>query len=224
MSRDVYATALRNSLEEIRKICPDVKCSFLFTRDGTLVAGDAKADSVEMAAGPFQNLAEKADVIGGIDTVLIDGEGGRILLSRAKDMYLAMVTSKDADMPYLFSVTRVIIPTMLKLLESIAPTPLKFVPSVQLQVDKLSGFRSRLVGDTVEMDRQTLKQWADLHDGGDAIEVEIEAFSGKRARFRVRAIEDSALEGKGIIRLPEKAAKVLKVQKGEIVRVKPAGS
>ena len=43
----------------------------------------------------------------------------------------------------------------------------------------------------------------------------------KQARCRVRAIEGSELEGKGLIRIPEKALQALEVKKGELVRVKP---
>ena len=62
MSKEVFVTALNSSLKEIRNICPDIKCSFLFTKDGTLVAEDALADDIAMekAMGPLQNLAEKA--------------------------------------------------------------------------------------------------------------------------------------------------------------------
>jgi len=223
LSRDVFATALENSLKEIRNICPDVKCSFLFTRDGALVARDAQADDtlMEKAVRLFQNVSEKATMIGGLNTFLIDGDNGRVYVSCANDMYLAMVTSKDADMPYLRSVTRVIIPTILKLLESIVPTPLKFVPSIQLVADNLSGLRSKFAGDTVEIDHETLDQWSKLFNGRGVSEVEIEAFSGKQARCRVRAVEDMALEGKGLIRIPEKAFQALEVKKGELVRVKP---
>lgn len=223
MSSDVFVTALRNTLKEIRNICPEVKCSFLFTRDGVLVAGDGQADDpvMEKAVPLFQNVAEKADIVGGLDSFLIDGSDGRVYISCAKDMYLAMVTSKDADMPYLRSVTRVIIPTIMKLLESIIPTPLKFVPSLQLVVDTLGGFRSKFAGDTVEIDHEILGQWSELFDGKDVSGVEVEAFSGKQARCRVRAIENSELEGKGLIRIPEKTSQTLEVKKGELVRVKP---
>ncbi len=223
MSRDAFTAALRNTLKEIGNICPDVKCSFLFTTDGILVAGDAQAEDtvMEKAVRLFQNAAENAAIIGGLNTFSIVGDNGRVYVSCANDMYLAMVTSKDADMPYLRSVTRVIIPTILKLLESIVPTPLKFVPSSQLVADNLSGFRSKITGDTVEIDHETLNQWSKLLNGRGVGEVEIEAFSGKQARCRVRAIEDSALEGKGLIRIPEKAFQALEVKKGELVRVKP---
>ena len=223
MNEDVFAAALRNSLNEIRNICPDVGCSFVFTKNGVVVAGDAHADNrvLEKAVRSFQSLAEKADVVGGLDTLLIDGDKGKIYISCLDDMYLAMITSKDADIAYLRSITHVIVPTILKLLENILPTPLKFVPPQHLTVDTLSGFKARFSADTVEIDQEILKQWSEIFDKQDIKEVEIEAFSGKTAQRKVQAINDSKLEGKGLIRIPEKTCQMLEVKTGELVRIKP---
>jgi hypothetical protein len=139
-------------------------------------------------------------------------------LSRVDDMYLALATSKSADTTYLQSVTRVIVPTVLKLLKSITPTPLKLAPSKQLIVDTFSGF---FAGDSVQVDPKTLKQWSKLLNRKNVDEVEIEAFGGKSAQCKVKEISDQKLKGKGIIRIPEKVCNKLEVKKGELVKVKP---
>lgn len=223
MSKDVYAAALRNTLREIRNICPDVTCSFVFTKDGTVVARDAQATEtpIEKAVPLFQGITEKAVMIGGLDALLINGDNGKMYISCAEDMYLAMATSENADIAYLHSVTRVIVPTILRLLESIVPTPLKFVPSQQLTVDNVSGFRTRFASDTVQVDHEILEQWSKLFNGKYVHSVKIEAFGGKLARCKVKAIEDPSLEGNGLIRIPEKTCQTLEVKKGELVRVKP---
>lgn len=223
MSKDVYADALSNSLTEIKNICPDVSCSFIFTKDGMVVAGDAQAvgTMMEKLARAFESVAENAALIGELDTLLIDAENGKAYISCANDMYLAMITSKNADITYLRSVTRVIIPTILKLLKSIIPTPLKFVSSQQLVVENITGFREMFTGDTVQIDHEVLKQWSELFDGKEVSEVEVEAVSGKLAQYKVKAINDSKLEGRGLIRMPEKTCQTLEVKKGELVRVKP---
>ena len=223
MNQDAFAAALRNSLDEIRNICPDVRCSFIFTKDSVIVAGDAHADSaaMEKAARSFQSIAEKTDAVGGLDTLLIDGDKGKVYISCLDKMYLALTTSKDADIAYLRSITRVIVPTILKLLESILPTPLKFVPPQHLTVDTLSGFKARFSADTVEIHREILKQWSERFDGKDISQVEIEAFGGKTTQCKVKAINDSNLNRKGLIRIPEKTCQMLEVKTGELVRVKP---
>jgi len=223
MNKDVFAAALRNSLNEIRAICPDVGSSFVFTKDGVVVAGDAHVDNtvMEKAARSFQNIAEKTDVVGGLDTLLIDGDKGKVYISCLDNLYLAMITSKDADIAYLRSIAHVIVPTILKLLESILPTPLKFVPPQQLTVETLSGFKARFTADTVEIHQEILKRWSEIFDGQGINKVEIEAFSGKTAECKVKAINNSNLEGKGLIRIPEKICQILEVKTGELVRIKP---
>ena len=220
MDKDLYAVALNNALNEIRNVCPDVSCSFIFTKDGLVVAADEQTadETIEKAMRSFQSLEEKAKAIGGLNNFLINGKGGKVIISNVNDMYLTMVASKKADLAYLQSVTRIIVPTILKLLEGITPTPLKFAPSQQLIVDTLSGF---FVGNSVEIDPQVLKQWSEILNGKNINEVEIEAFGGKATQCKAKAINEPKLKGKGIIRIPEKMCKSLKVKKGELVRVKP---
>lgn len=220
MSNDVYAVALKSALNEIEKICPDVSCSFIFTRDGTIVAGDSEANEerMEKMVRSFQSIVEKADGIGGLQALLVEGKKGDVHLSRINDMYITLVTSKNADTTLLKSVTRVIFPIVLKLLESIAPTPLYHASSKQFIVDTLSGF---FVGDSVQIDLEILEQWSQLLNRKSVGEVEIEAVGGKVAQCRVKEINDPKLKGKGIIRMPEKIRKTLEVKNGELVKVKP---
>ena len=137
-------------------------------------------------------------------------------------MYLALAASENVDTIYLHSVARVIIPTVLRLLETITSTPLpESAPSKQLVVDTLSGF---FVGDSVEIDIELLEEWAGLSNQEIISEVEIEAFGREAMQCRVKEIRDSKLKGKGMIRIPEKICKTLEVKKGELVTVKPAST
>ena len=40
MDNEVYSFALKNTLNEIQNICPDIKNSFMFKKDGEIVAED----------------------------------------------------------------------------------------------------------------------------------------------------------------------------------------
>jgi predicted regulator of Ras-like GTPase activity (Roadblock/LC7/MglB family) len=223
MSNDMYATALKDTLTEIQKMCPDIKYSFIFTKDGAIIAGDGEADDtlMEKTVHSFQSLAEKAVVIGELDGLSIDGEKGKLRISRVKELYLVVKASPHADTTYLHSVTNVIVPTVLKLLEKIAPTPLKFMPSKQLIVDPLTGF---FTGDNVQIDDTQLKEWSQHLDGKDVNEVEVETIGGKKTRCGVKKIGDAKQQGKGLILIPEKTCRALEAKKGELVRVKPIAS
>jgi predicted regulator of Ras-like GTPase activity (Roadblock/LC7/MglB family) len=228
MNNDPYAVALKKALTEIKNICPDVRRSFIFAEDRVIATGDPEPDEETMkkTIDSFQSVAEKADAIGSLKAFYVNGNKGKIILSGVNDMYLALAASEDADTTYLHSVTRVIIPTVLKLLETItptppaSPTPLQSEPSKQLIVDTLSGF---FVGDSVQIDTELLEEWARLLRESVS-EVEIESVDGEATQCKVKEINDSKLKGKGMIRIPEKVCKTLEVKKGELVKVKPAST
>ncbi len=121
---------------------------------------------------------------------------------------------------YIQTVTGVIVPTVLKLLKEIteAPTPPKVAPPQQLTVRKITGF---FVGDSAEIDQTILTDWSKFFEGKTISSVEIQALNGKTARCIVEAIDDKKLEGKGLVRIPDKVFKRLKVKEGSLVRVKP---
>lgn len=223
MNEEAYATALKNTLTEIQNIYPDVSCSFFFTEDGKIVAGnpEAKDETTEKTVHSFWSLAEKADSIGDPETLFINGENGKVHFIRVNNMYVALATSESVDMTYVQSFVRIIIPTILKLLETTTPTPLQFISSKQLIVHTLSGF---FVGDSVQIDVETLASWSERLNKKGVNEVHIKASEGKVAKCRVKELDDPKLKGKGIIKIPEKVCRKLGVKEGESVTVKPTES
>ena len=223
MSEEVYVTALNNTLTEIKNISPDVKHSFIFTDDGTIVARDEDIENISLKKTMhfFQHLVEKADSIGGLKALAINGEKGKLYISRVNDMYLAVTTSANADVTYLQSIVNVIVPTILKLLKTIAPTPLKFMPSQQFVVDNITGL---FAGDNAQIDQERLMEWSNIFDGKNINEVEVESFRGKKTTCNVKKISNQKLQGKRLILLPEKTCRTLEIKKGDFVKVKPKSS
>ncbi|MCW3985767.1 MAG: hypothetical protein NWE91_05095 [Candidatus Bathyarchaeota archaeon] len=132
MSNEAYAFALKNALTEIRNVCPDVQTCFLFDKEATVIAGDAETPeaTLERVVSSLEGILEKVDTIGGLNSLVVECSKGNVHISCINDMYLTMVASKKADMKYLETVARVLIPTVIKLLDSLGPTPLKhFSPS-----------------------------------------------------------------------------------------------
>jgi hypothetical protein len=221
MDKDAYATALETAIAEIKKVCPGIKSSFVFTREGDVVAGDSEASAdTKRTLHFFQNIRDKADAIGGIQALSVNCTEGDLQISQANHMYLVTATSKGADTKYLLTITGVIVPTVLKLLKGITltPTPLKIASPQQLTVKKITGF---FVGDSAEVDRKILTEWSDFLKGRTINVVEIQAENGRKTKSKVKAMDDERLEGKGLIRMPERTIKTLKVNEEEIVTVKP---
>jgi len=135
LDNEVYSFALKNTLNEIRNVCPDITHTFMFTEDGEILAADENTPekTIIQVIDAFDGILEKADKIGGVEGITLEGSNGRVNVSCIKDMYFATVTSKKADINYVNTVTRVLIPTVLKLLEKICPTPLKNPPPPKIE-------------------------------------------------------------------------------------------
>lgn len=260
MTNETYAFALKNALTEIRNVCSDVQTCFLFDKEAAVVAGDAETPeaTIEKVVRSLEGILEKADTIGGLNSLVIEGNKGNVHISCVNDMYLTMITSKNADMKYLETVARVLIPTVIKLLDSLDPTPLRQLPpsptllepeeerelqeeideeeeeskevkeeplpelelpSNQLIVESFGGLLVR--SDTVYISEDIMSQWDNLLDGKEINLVEVESFNGKTKQCKVKTLNDSKLENKAVIRVPEKVCQMLDIKKGELVRVKP---
>ena len=236
MNRDPYAIALNSAMTEIKKAYPDIKNSFIFTKNGTIITGDQETDekTINNILESFENLKEKTKTIGNLKSFHITAKNGKLTLSKIKDMYLVLATSKNADKTHIYSITHVIIPTILKTLETFAPTHLQSPPTKKLIVDTLSGF---FAGDSVQIDTEILKDWTKNNDPRARVKatlteeqntqesinhVKIETFGGNSTLCKVKEINDDKLKGKNMIRIPEKLCKSLEINKGDLVKVKPA--
>jgi predicted regulator of Ras-like GTPase activity (Roadblock/LC7/MglB family) len=235
MNRDPYAIALNSALTEIMKAYPDIKQSFIFTKNGAVLTGDQETDekTISNVLETFENLKEKAKTIGTLKSFSITAKNGKLTLSNIEDMHLLLATSKNADKNHIYSITHVIIPTILKTLETFAPTHLQVTPPKKLVVDTLSGF---FAGDSVQIDTEILKDWTNNSDPRARVKaaitgeqdvqkiiehVEIETFAGNSKLCKVKEIDDQKLKGKNMIRIPEKVCDTLEIKKGDLVTVKP---
>lgn len=126
MNNEVYSFALKSALDEIHNACPDVTNTFMFKEDGEILIGDETTPEKTMVQviDAFDGVFEKANAIGDIECITIDGNNGRVNISRMNDLYFVIVTSKNADINYVNTITRVLIPTVLRLIEKIHPAPL----------------------------------------------------------------------------------------------------
>ncbi|NWF87638.1 hypothetical protein HXY32_07535 [Candidatus Bathyarchaeota archaeon] len=127
MDDEVYAFAVKSALNEIRNICPEIISAFMFKEDGEIIAGDDATSEKTMVrvVDSFDTILEKADAIGGVDSITFEGSKSRLNMSCMNEVYLVTVASEKADMKYVNATTRVIIPTVLKLLEKICSSPIR---------------------------------------------------------------------------------------------------
>jgi hypothetical protein len=149
MNEEVYAFILRNTLNEIKIACPDVSHAFVFKEDGKILARDDDTDegTLKNSVGAFGAIAERANAIGGIESITLHGANGRMSIACINDFYLATIASKKADEKYVSTLSRVWVPTVLKLVEKIRSAStdgdisasLKPEPARNKDMDRITG-------------------------------------------------------------------------------------
>ncbi len=160
----------------------------------------------------------------------INATNGKLTLRSYDDKYLALTTPEPTDKRQIQAITDVIIPTILKTVQSleqkthVKEAPKSLSPQKELTVDMFTGFFG---GDTVQVDLEIIREWTRILKNGstqpaELVEhVRIETFRGDSTVCKVKDISAPNLKGRNIIRIPEKICKALSVNKGEQVIVKP---
>ena len=130
MDSEVYAFALKNTLDEMQKACSDIKNAFVLDQNYTIIAHDDNTteETLTRAVEVLNEMFQKTDKMGGVDDLNIQGINGRVNVSRMEEVYLVTVTSRKADLKYVNTVTRILFPTVLKLLDKLEPKPIRFDP------------------------------------------------------------------------------------------------
>ena len=120
MSDEVLGFALKNTIQELQNVCPDITGNFIF-KEGKILAKDdnTKEETASQTIDAFGKITEHASIIGEIDAVSIEGVKGKVNIASLKDFHLTTVSSKKADEKYVSTLTRVLIPIVIKLAQEI---------------------------------------------------------------------------------------------------------
>jgi predicted regulator of Ras-like GTPase activity (Roadblock/LC7/MglB family) len=123
MQNDVYSSVLRNTLTEITNACPDIQNIFLFKEDGQIISREetTEEEAAVDAVDALDEVLEKAKVLGGTQSISLEGTKSTLNVSRVNDFYLVTVVPEKADLKYVNIFTNVLLPTVLSLLDKIAP-------------------------------------------------------------------------------------------------------
>lgn len=253
MTDETRSFALETTLNEIRNACPNIQASFLLDKEANIIARDSETSEadVEQISELLDAMLEKADAIGGLDALVIEGSKGNVHLSSIEDMYLTLVAPKKTDMENLQTIPRVLIPTVIKILDTLPTSPKRPIPKIPVTEPE------KMEEDEPEEEDEIDEETSDIENELSSTQLIVESYSGLWVRGdtvqiskQVAETLQDALHGKEvdlvevetfngrssqfkvktlddskiegrIIRIPEKGCHTLKVKKGELVRVKP---
>ena len=129
MSNEVYASALKSTLNEIQNAYPEVTSNFLFKDKNILAKGEnTTSEPATKTVKAFNDMNEKSAPIGKIESVTIHSTKGKVNIDTVNDLYSTAVLSKRADEKYVNTLTRTLIPIVINLVEEIQPAPVDNEP------------------------------------------------------------------------------------------------
>ncbi len=116
-----YSTAFKSAINEIKKVVPQISNTFIFERNLDFFAKDDETseESIRKLAESFDKVTEKANCIEEFETFKIQGTNGQVNISCTNNFYFTAVSSYEADEKTLKTLTSVLVPTIIKLVDQI---------------------------------------------------------------------------------------------------------
>ena len=121
MSNEVITLALKSSLQEIQNACPDVTSTFIFKNGKILSQENTNEENAIQTVAAYDTIAERTEIIDGLENITIQSAEGKVNITAINDIHLATVSSNEADEKYVNTLTRILIPIVIKLVEQIQP-------------------------------------------------------------------------------------------------------
>jgi predicted regulator of Ras-like GTPase activity (Roadblock/LC7/MglB family) len=118
---EASSITLQTIIDEFKNISPELTSAFIFKKDGEILASNEAIteDQTARVGEAFNDAADKAEVIGGLETLTIQGVGKQLTITSVNNRYLGVVSSRSADEKMVKALTCVIVPTVIKLLDQI---------------------------------------------------------------------------------------------------------
>jgi hypothetical protein len=118
---EVYSNALQTIIDEFKNISPEIKNTFISKKNGEIIASNQTTtpDQNQKLIDAFNNIDNKAETVGGIETFTIQGADNQLNIITMNDRYLATVSSRAADEKVVKTLTRVLVPTIVSLVDQI---------------------------------------------------------------------------------------------------------
>ena len=120
---EAYFSALQNIISEFKNISPEITNTFIFKRDGKILASNetTNEDQTKNLIAAFNSITQRAETISGIENITIQGANSQLNITSMNNLYLATVSSRAADQKIVKTLTHVLVPTVVKLVDQIAP-------------------------------------------------------------------------------------------------------
>jgi hypothetical protein len=119
-----HDSALQTMVDALQKVAPDIERVLIFKDHGIVIAKDN--DTTEQSANKFikifNEIDDKAQKIGGLQSLTVFCNHGEISVSNVNGLYLTTSYPKHADKRTIELFTKVLVPTVIKFLDQLTPS------------------------------------------------------------------------------------------------------
>jgi hypothetical protein len=137
---EAHSNALQTIIDEFKNISPETTNALIFKNNGQTIANTQATteDQAKQLITNFNNIAQKAETIGGIENLTIQAADSQLNITAMNNIYLATVSSRAANQEIVRSLTHVMVPTVVKLVDQIASMPASSQPPESIQTEQTS--------------------------------------------------------------------------------------
>ena len=131
---EAQTNPLQTILDEFKILSPETTNATVFNNDGQTIANtkDTTEDQTKKLITNFCSIAQQAQTIGGVENLIIQAADNQLTITAINSLYLATVSSRTANLEIVKSLTQVVVPTVVKLIDqnSIVPTETQLSPTI----------------------------------------------------------------------------------------------
>jgi len=135
---EAYSNVLQTIIDEFRNISPETTNALIFKNNGQTIAKTEATteDQTKQLILNFSSITLQAETIGGIENLTIQAADSQLAITEMSDLYLATVSSRTANPEIVKSLTHVLVPTVVKLLDPVASLPSEVQPPQAVQAEE----------------------------------------------------------------------------------------
>ncbi len=122
---EAYSNVLQTIIDEFRNISPETTTALIFKNNGQTIASTkaTEEEQTKQLILNFSNIAIQAETIGGIENLTIQAADSQLAITEMNSLYLATVSSRAANPEIVKSLTNVLVPTVVRLVDQVASLP-----------------------------------------------------------------------------------------------------
>jgi hypothetical protein len=133
---EAQTNPVQSVIDEFKNLCPETSNILIFRKNGQVI-GNTQATTEDQTKDfifNFSSIVQRDQAIGGIESLTIQAKNNQLCITTIDSFFLATVSSRTANQKILKSLTHVVVPTVVKLVDKSASFPVEDLVPQPVQV------------------------------------------------------------------------------------------